>query len=92
MTDSDGVAIRPGRPEEAAAIRDLVTRAYAIYLPRMGKPAGPALDDFEARVRDGEAYVLAVGEAIAGALVLIEQDDHLRLDNIAVDPDRQGHG
>ena len=58
----------------------------------MDKPPGPVLDDYTARVAKGEAFVLADADGIAGVLVLIEREDHLLLDNVAVDPARQGRG
>ncbi len=82
--------IRPAAPDEASAIQALVARAYAVYEPRMDKRPGPVLDDFDARVANGEAFVLTASGDIAGALVLIEQEDHLLLDNVAVDPSCQG--
>jgi ribosomal protein S18 acetylase RimI-like enzyme len=84
--------IRPARPGEAGAIRGLVRRAYAMYVPRMGKEPGPMLDDYEKRVADGAAFVLEVEGTIAGILVLLPYDDHLLMDNVAVDNDFQGRG
>ncbi len=84
--------IRPAASAEAAAIQALVARAYAVYEPRMDKRPGPVLDDYAARVANGEAFVLADSGDIAGALVLIDQEDYLLLDNVAVDPARLGRG
>jgi GNAT superfamily N-acetyltransferase len=52
----------------------------------------PMDDDYEARVAAGEAWVLEEGGAVRGALVLVEHADHLLLDNVAVEPTRQGTG
>ena len=84
--------IRPARPAEAAAIQALVARAYAMYLPRMDTQPGPVLDDYAARVAKAEAFVLCDAGKLVGALVLIDQPDHLLLDNVAVDPAQQGRG
>lgn len=62
----------------------------------MGRQPGPVLDDYAARVRDGQAFVAEVdgahGEGPAGVIVLIEAADHLLLDNVVVRPGLQGRG
>jgi ribosomal protein S18 acetylase RimI-like enzyme len=74
------------------AIRSLVRRAYALYVPRMGKEPGPMLDDYGARVAEGSAYVLECDNTLCGALVLLDYPDHLLLDNVAIDPAYQSRG
>jgi ribosomal protein S18 acetylase RimI-like enzyme len=63
-----------------------------MYVPRMGREPGPMLDDYEGRVAEGSAFVLDVGGTIAGVLVLLPYDDHLLMDNVAVDTSFQGGG
>ncbi|HME27019.1 MAG TPA: GNAT family N-acetyltransferase [Acetobacteraceae bacterium] len=73
-------------------MRDVVHAAYAHYLPRIGKPPGPMLDDYAQRIADGQAGVLEDAGRIAGILVLEEGADGFLLDNIAVLPEYQGKG
>ncbi|HEY3846476.1 MAG TPA: GNAT family N-acetyltransferase [Acetobacteraceae bacterium] len=77
---------------DAAAVRDVVLAAYAHYVARIGKPPGPMLDDYAARIADGQAWVLEDSGRVAGVLVLEEQADAFLLDNIAVRPECQGSG
>jgi ribosomal protein S18 acetylase RimI-like enzyme len=63
-----------------------------MYVQRMGKEPGPMVDDYAARVAEGSAYVLESGGAICGALVLLDFPGYLLLDNVAIDPARQGRG
>jgi ribosomal protein S18 acetylase RimI-like enzyme len=84
--------IRPARPGEAEALRDVVHAAYRHYIPRIGKPPGPMLDDYAARIADGQAWVLEAAGRIAGILVLEETPEGFLLDNIAVAPEGQGKG
>ncbi len=77
---------------DIAAIEDLVRRAYTKYIERIGKPPGPMLEDYRARVAEGAVWVLREGGKIAGVLVLLPEPDHLLLDNVAIDPDAQGRG
>ena len=67
-------------------------QAYRHYVDRMGKPPGPMLDDYAARVLEGVVWVLEEGAAIVGIIVLLPMTNYLLLDNIAVSPARQGLG
>lgn len=88
-----GIAtIRPAGAADAKAIAALVKDAYSMYLTRMGKPPGPMLDDYDAVVARGEASVLEIDGAIVGAIVLVDEADHLLLDNVAVAPSAKGKG
>lgn len=84
--------IRPAQQNEADAMRDVVHAAYQHYVARIGKPPGPMLDDYAARIANGEAWVLEDAGRITGILVLEEQADRFMLDNVAVRPDCQGSG
>ncbi len=82
--------MRAARPGDAGAITDLVQRAFAHYVPRIGARPGPMDDDYAARIERGEAFVR--GEPLAGVLVLRPELDHSWLDLVAVDPALQGSG
>ena len=84
--------IRVATGADAPAITQIVEQAYRHYIPRIGKPPGPMLDDYAARVSEGVVWVIEEGGAIAGIIVLLPRPDHLLLDNIAVAPARQGSG
>lgn len=86
------VKLRPAAIEDLAGIEALVGAAYSIYLPRIGKPPGPMLDDYRALVADGRVTVADDADRLAGLIVLLPQPDHLLLDNVAVAPERQGRG
>jgi ribosomal protein S18 acetylase RimI-like enzyme len=92
MKDQASMSVRPAREGDEDAIRVLVRRAYAMYVPRMGKEPGPMVDDYAARVRQGAAYVLERDGAICGALVLLDFPGYMLLDNVAIDPACQGRG
>jgi ribosomal protein S18 acetylase RimI-like enzyme len=49
-------------------------------------------DDYAARVGDGRVWVADAGGEVAGLIVLIPHDDHLLVENVAVEPARQGQG
>nr|WP_283949573.1 GNAT family N-acetyltransferase [Limobrevibacterium gyesilva] len=50
------------------------------------------LDDYAARVRAHQVWVIELGGTVAGLVVLLPEADHLLLDNIAVDPSWHGKG
>jgi ribosomal protein S18 acetylase RimI-like enzyme len=84
-------SIRPARPEEAGEAAALVQRAYGHYPERIGRRPSPMDDDYDALTAAGELWLLH-DERLAGLIVLRSVDEHLLVDNIAVDPGRQGEG
>jgi ribosomal protein S18 acetylase RimI-like enzyme len=86
------IDIRPGSEADVEPARELVQAAYRLYIPRMGKPPGPMLDDYALRQRMGELYAATIGLEIVGIAVIVRAGDHLHLDNVAVHPRWQGRG
>jgi galactokinase len=84
-------SIRPARADEAPLAAALVDRAYGHYVERIGVRPRPLDDDYGAIVAAGELWLLHDPEP-AGLLVLRTVDDHLLVDNVAVEPARQGEG
>src|SRR6201993_4191388 len=84
--------IRAAGAADVPALAKIVEDAYRDYIPRMGRPPGPMLDDYSVRVAEGVVWVLEEGITIVAVLVLIPEPDYLLLDNIAVAPARQGLG
>ncbi|HEX3995213.1 MAG TPA: GNAT family N-acetyltransferase [Acetobacteraceae bacterium] len=85
-------AIRIACAADAASVHAIVDAAYRSYIPRIGKPPGPMLDNYAQRIADGQVWILADTSGIVGILVLEETADGLLLDNIAVAPGQQGKG
>ncbi|MDA8048805.1 MAG: GNAT family N-acetyltransferase [Rhodospirillales bacterium] len=84
--------IRAATAADVPLIAQIVERAYRHYIPHMGKPPGPMLDDYALRVSKGAVWVIEDAGGIGGILVLLPKPGHLLLDNVAVAPMRQGHG
>jgi ribosomal protein S18 acetylase RimI-like enzyme len=83
--------IRLAEPRDAAAVRALVQRAYDHYVPRIGLRPAPMDADYEELTRQGLVHV-AESTGLAGVLVLRAEPDHLLIENVAVEPSRQGSG
>ncbi|MGA3003762.1 MAG: GNAT family N-acetyltransferase [Acetobacteraceae bacterium] len=84
--------IRAATAADDLAVHAIVDAAYRSYIPRIGKPPGPMLDDYAKRIADGQVWILNNASNIVGILVLQEMPDGVLLDNIAVAPDQQGKG
>ena len=85
-------SVRPAKPEEAAAVGDLVRASYSKYVERLGREPAPMLEDYAALLRAGEVWVLAEGGEVLGVLVIRSAEDHMFLSNVAVAPGHQGRG
>ena len=84
--------IRKASTSDADRVGSVAASAYAHYVPRIGKPPGPMLDDYPQRIADKQTWVLEDAGRIVGILVLEETSSGLLLDNIAVLPACQGKG
>jgi ribosomal protein S18 acetylase RimI-like enzyme len=84
-------AIRPATERDVGAIAGLVERAYAPWVPIVGLRPAPMDADYAALVAEGDVFVAGDAE-VAGVLVLRSDGDALMVENVAVDPARQGEG
>jgi ribosomal protein S18 acetylase RimI-like enzyme len=87
--------VRAAGPGDVAAIAAIVQRAYGVYIERIGLRPGPMDDDHREQVRRGLVHVAEDGAGdpeVVGVIVLVEGDDRLVIENVAVDPARQGEG
>jgi GNAT superfamily N-acetyltransferase len=84
--------IRSASSADRPTVERIVRAAYTKYIARIGKPPGPMCDDYARRIADQTVWVLIASGDIAGILVLLEENDHVLLDNVAVEPRHQGKG
>jgi len=93
--------IRPAHAADIEAIATIVERAYGVYVERIGMRPGPMDDDYREQVRRGLVHVAEDGRRdageedgaeVVGLIVLVELEDRLLIENVAVDPARQGQG
>jgi GNAT superfamily N-acetyltransferase len=88
-----GFTPRRATAADADAVTALVHAAYRHYEPLLGRTPLPMLTDFGAAIRAHDVWLLVDDrDAVAAVLELEDRGDHLWLDNVAVHPDRQGHG
>lgn len=86
------ITIRVAQRTDAKAVKDCVVAAYHQYIPRIGKPPGPMLDDFAKVIARHTVFVAEEKGEVVGVLVLLQQESNMLLDNVAVHPDSQGKG
>lgn len=88
MTPSLRLATR----DDLAAVQAIVHAAYSHYIARIGRKPGPVLDDYATLIEKRQVHVAERQGSIQGVIVLIEHDETLLLDNMAVMPEAQGAG
>jgi GNAT superfamily N-acetyltransferase len=85
-------SLRPARPDDAAILAAIAEAAYRHYVPRIGRPPGPMLADYDAVLAGSEVWVAEHDDRPGGFVVLRTAPDHLLIENVAVYPDHQGRG
>ena len=86
------LTFRPAIDSDVPELEALVTAAFEVYVPRIGRRPAPMTADYPALVSAEQVWVAVQDGAILGLLVLVPAVDHLYLDTIAVHPDAQGSG
>lgn len=84
--------IRPAKSVDSSAISDCVYAAFKCYIPRIGKPPGPMLDNYEEVIETHQVFVAVVENSIVGLVALSRQSHCMLLDTIVVHPSFQGNG
>jgi ribosomal protein S18 acetylase RimI-like enzyme len=84
--------IRKATEADVARIIAIAHAAYIKYVPRIGHEPPPMLADFAAEIAAGHVVVIEVAGAVAGYLISWPKLEAYFIDNVAVDPARQGAG
>ena len=84
--------LRRATPADREAIERLVEAAYGMYVERIGKRPAPMDADYAALIDAGRITVAQSEGRVVGILVLVPMEDHLLVENVAVDPAAQGSG
>jgi ribosomal protein S18 acetylase RimI-like enzyme len=84
--------IRPAHSADADAVAALVDRAYAKWVPILGRKPQPMLADYRKAVVEHRVFVIDGDADLAAVIELVPAADHMLIENVAVDPARQGAG
>ena len=91
-TSSMPPLIRKATAQDIARIGAIARAAYAKYVPRIGREPPPMVADFAAEVAAGHVVVIGTAGAVDGYMIAWPEADAYFIDNIAIDPARQGEG
>lgn len=83
--------IRPATSADEAAIRDCAERAYAAYVPLIGRRPAPMDADVAGQIAAGQVWVADAG-GVQGFVVFFPEDGDVLLENVAVLPQAAGRG
>jgi len=78
--------------DEPARIGAIARAAQGKYVPRIGREPAPMVADFAAEVAAGHVVVIETAGAVDGYMIAWPEADAYLIDNIAIDPARQGEG
>ena len=93
MPDQEpAVTVRRATAADVPALYVVAHEAYLLYVPRIGRMPAPMTADYSAAVQTGQAWVAEVDGQVLGLLVLVINQGHLLIENIAVLPSAQGRG
>ncbi|MDQ8730684.1 GNAT family N-acetyltransferase [Bradyrhizobium sp. LHD-71] len=85
--------IRKAVKDDEAAIRACAENAYVRYVAAIGRKPAPMVADFASQIAAGHAYVAMDGDDdLQGFIVFFPQEDHMFLENVAVQPAATGRG
>jgi ribosomal protein S18 acetylase RimI-like enzyme len=84
--------IRRAATDDAARIGAIARAAYDKYVPRIGREPAPMLADFAAEIAADHVVVIETAGKVDGYMIAWPEMDAFFIDNIAVDPARQGEG
>ena len=84
--------LRAATPADVPAIADLARRAYAPWVPVIGREPRPMTTDYAAAVAAHRFDLLEAEGRLAALIETEAHADHLLVINIAVDPALQGRG
>lgn len=90
--DATAAELRRAVPADAVAVQELTRKAYAQWIPVIGREPMPIKADYDAALREHLVDLLYVEGRLAALIETIPQADHLLIENVAVLPALQGCG
>jgi GNAT superfamily N-acetyltransferase len=86
------LTIKQAGPDEAALVRGITLRAYAKWVPVIGREPMPMTVDYEKAVLACSIDILSFDDVPVAVVVFERKEDSLYIDNLAVEPEAQGKG
>jgi ribosomal protein S18 acetylase RimI-like enzyme len=92
IRSKNGSTIRRASSDDATRLRVIARAAYEKYVARIGREPAPMTADFAAQIAANHVIVIETAGVVVGYLVGWSEADAYFIDNIAIDPLRQGEG
>ncbi|HKV14074.1 MAG TPA: GNAT family N-acetyltransferase [Reyranella sp.] len=88
------LSIRRAVAADAACVQALTRQAYAKWVPVIGREPLPMAADYDRAVREHIVDLLFVGAEPAGLIEMVNEGDHLLIENVAIASafQRRGYG
>jgi len=84
--------IREAVRADQAGIKSCAIAAYTMYVERIGKKPAPMVANFSEAIENKNLYVMEHAGQVCGFVVFYSCDDHVHLENVAVNPLFQRRG
>jgi ribosomal protein S18 acetylase RimI-like enzyme len=84
--------IRKATADDVARIGAIAHAAYVKYVSRIGREPSPMRADFAGEIAADHVVVIETAGFVDGYMIAWPESDAYFIDNIAVDPARQGEG
>ena len=85
--------IREATPADSENLKNCMESAYATYQERLGGVRLPPMDvDYTSEIKNYPTWVVESEGGILGGLIMVFENDHASIANIAVNPRFQGQG
>lgn len=88
----ENFVVERATPDDVPRIKLMVELAYSKYIKRLGKMPAPMTEDYGKLVETRGVYVLWINRTVLGSIVLSEEGDSIKVNNLVVDPAAQGRG
>ena len=92
ISDATTAVLRRAISADAAAVQELTRKAYAKWIPVIGREPMPMTADYGVAVREHLVDLLYMGAQLAALIETIPKTDPLLIENVAVSPSLQGRG
>lgn len=89
---SKEIEMRLAVSADAEAIRTLTRKAYAKWVPLIGREPLPMSADYQEALRKHRFDLLFIDGSLTALIETVCLDDHLLIENVAVSPAFQGRG
>lgn len=86
------LSIRRAEESEAGLVQEIVHAAYSKWIPVIGREPTPMTVDYNKAILEHDIDLAIVAEEISGLIETCRHADYIWIENIAVDPDKQGIG